>query len=89
MLKGLPQLDIREDTICVGCQYGKAHQLPYEDSKYRAKEPLDLIYLDVFGPVKQASINRMRYMVTFIDGFSRYVWVYFMKKKSEVLAKFK
>jgi transposase InsO family protein len=28
-------------------------------------------------------------MVTFIDDFSRYVWVYFMKEKSETLSKFK
>ncbi|WKA04964.1 hypothetical protein VitviT2T_022957 [Vitis vinifera] len=36
MLKGLPQLEVRKDTICVGCQYGKAHQLPYEESKWKA-----------------------------------------------------
>ncbi|CAL1391007.1 unnamed protein product [Linum trigynum] len=30
MLKGLPHLDISEDIVCVGCQYGKARQLPYE-----------------------------------------------------------
>jgi transposase InsO family protein len=30
----------------------------------------------------------MRYMVTFIDDFSRYVWVFFMKEKSETLSKF-
>ena len=28
-------------------------------------------------------------MVTFIDDFSRYVWVYFLKEKSEVFEKFK
>ncbi len=28
-------------------------------------------------------------MVTFIDDFSRYVWVYFLKEKSETLSKFK
>ena len=28
-------------------------------------------------------------MVTFIDDFSRYVWVFFMKEKSETLEKFK
>ena len=73
MLKGLPQLDVREDVICAGCQYGKAHQLPYEESKFRAKEPLELVHSDVFGRVKQASIGGNRYMVTFIDDFSRYV----------------
>ncbi|KAH7843449.1 hypothetical protein Vadar_016775 [Vaccinium darrowii] len=33
MLKDLPQLDIREDVICAGCQYGKAHQLPRKFDK--------------------------------------------------------
>ncbi|KAH0758822.1 hypothetical protein KY290_022315 [Solanum tuberosum] len=88
-LKGLPKLEIREDIICVGCQYGKAHQLPYRESKYQAKEPLELVHSDVFGPVKQSCINGYRYMVTFIDDFSRYAWIYFLKEKSEVFEKFK
>ena len=89
MLKGLPQLECREDTVCAGRQYGKAHQLSYQESKFRAKEPLELIHPDVFGLVKQAPISGMHYMVTFIDDFSRYVWVFFMKEKSETLSKFK
>ncbi|KAE8724129.1 hypothetical protein F3Y22_tig00010869pilonHSYRG00008 [Hibiscus syriacus] len=89
MLKGLPQLDVRTDTVCAGCQYGKAHQLPYDESKFKAKEPLELVHSDVFGPVKQQSISGMWYMVTFIDDFSRYVWVFFMKEKSDTFSKFK
>ena len=89
MLKGLPQLDVREETVCVGCQYGKVYQLPYKDSEYCAKEPFELIHSDVFGPVKQPSISGFLYMITFIDDFSRYVWVYFIKEKSEALSKLK
>ena len=48
MLKGLPQLDVRTETVCGGCQYGKAHQLPCEESKFKAKEPLELVHSDVF-----------------------------------------
>ena len=88
-LKGLPQLEVKIDAICAGCQYGKAHQLPYEESKWRAKGPLELIHSDVFGPVKQASISGLKYMVTFIDDFSKFVWVYFMKEKSETFSRFK
>jgi hypothetical protein len=44
LVKGLPQLECREDTVCAGCQYGKAHQLPYQESKFRAKEPLELVH---------------------------------------------
>ncbi|GJX59599.1 PLAC8 family protein [Tanacetum coccineum] len=65
MLKGLLNLEVRTETVCEGCQYGKAHRLPYEESKFKAKEPLELIHSDVFGPV------------------------YFMKNKSDTLAKFK
>ncbi|KAL0451639.1 UNVERIFIED_CONTAM: Retrovirus-related Pol polyprotein from transposon TNT 1-94 [Sesamum latifolium] len=62
MLKGLPKLEVRRDTVCAGYQYSKAHQLPYEESNFRAKEPLELIHSDVFGPVRQASIGGMKYM---------------------------
>ena len=89
VVKGLPQIDIRKDIVCAGYQYGKAHQLPYKESEHRSKAPLELIHSDVFGPVKQISIGGMRYMVTFIDDFSRYVWVYFMKEKSKTFTKFK
>uniref|UniRef100_A0A2N9I9Z4 Kinesin motor domain-containing protein n=1 Tax=Fagus sylvatica TaxID=28930 RepID=A0A2N9I9Z4_FAGSY len=41
LVKGLPQLECREDIVCAGCQYGKAHQLPYQESKFSAKEPLE------------------------------------------------
>ena len=70
MLKGLPQLEVRTYMVCVGCQYGKAHQFSYEESKFKAKKPLELIHSDVFGPMKQAPIGGIRYMVTFIDDFS-------------------
>ncbi|KAF7815252.1 Retrovirus-related Pol polyprotein from transposon TNT 1-94 [Senna tora] len=55
MLKGLPQLEVQDNVVCAGCQYGKAHQLPYEESNFRAKAPLELVHSDVFGPVKQPS----------------------------------
>ncbi|PKI63324.1 hypothetical protein CRG98_016315 [Punica granatum] len=89
MLKGLPQLEVRIDVVYASCQYGKAYKLPHEESKFKASEPLDLSHSDVFRPVKQASIGGMKYMVTFINDFSRYVWVYFMKEKSETLSNFK
>ncbi|KAL4282412.1 hypothetical protein GQ457_03G013080 [Hibiscus cannabinus] len=89
ILRGLPQVDIRTDIVCAWCQFGKAHQLPFKESKHQSKAPLELVHSDVFGPVKQTSLGGMKYMVTFIDDFSRYVWVYFMKEKSETFTKFR
>ena len=75
--------------MCARRQYGKAHQLLYEESKFRAKKLLRLVHSDVFGHVKQSSISGMRYMITFIDDFSIYFWVLFIKKKSDTFLKFK
>ena len=33
------------------------------------------------------SMNGSRYLLNFIDDFSRYTWVFFLKKKSEVCEK--
>ena len=34
------------------------------------------------------SMNGSRYLLILIDDFSRYTWVFFLKKKSEVCEKF-
>ena len=57
MLRGLPNLEIRDNIICASYRYGKAHKLSYEESKYRAERPLELIHSDIFKPVKQPSIS--------------------------------
>ena len=50
--------------------------------------PLKLVHSDVFGCIKDPSIGGMRYMLTFIDDYTRFVWLYFLKEKSEVHARF-
>lgn len=68
---------------------GKTHCQPYTEAKYLAKKPLKIIHSDVFGQVMQQSINGLRYRLTFIDNYSKYMWVYLIKEKSEALQKFK
>ncbi|KAF7124908.1 hypothetical protein RHSIM_Rhsim12G0120600 [Rhododendron simsii] len=51
--------------------------------------PLELVHIDVCGPLKQISNGQNKYFLTFIDDYSRKTWVYFLKLKSEVFEKFK
>jgi hypothetical protein len=46
--------------------------------------PLELIHSDVWGPSPLNSSHGYKYYVTFIDDFSNFTWIYFMKNKSEV-----
>lgn len=49
-------------------------------SSLTSSGPLDLIYTDVWtSPVY--SIDGYKYYVVFVDHFTRYVWLYPLKKK--------
>ena len=50
---------------------------------------LDLVHSNLIGPLPTPSYGNSRYVFTFIDDFSRYCWVYFLKLKSEVFETFK
>ena len=54
----------------------------------RAKEILELVHNDVFGPMLIPSLGRSKYYVSFVDEFSKMAWIYFLKKKSEVFERF-
>ena len=43
----------------------------------------------MFGHVLVPSLGKFMYYVSFIDDFSRNIWIYFLRKKYEVFAKFK
>ncbi|XP_070068125.1 uncharacterized protein [Drosophila takahashii] len=67
----------------------KIHQLPFpEATANRANELLELIHADVCGPFPTQSLGGSKYFLTFIDDKSRRIFVYFLRKKDEVLSKF-
>jgi transposase InsO family protein len=36
------------------------------------------------GPFSHPSINKARYVLIFVDDFSRFTWIYFLEKKTEL-----
>src|SRR6185312_7220264 len=75
------------ESVCDSCQRAKSHQLPYGTSSSISTSPLELIFSDVWGPAP-TSVGRYSYYVSFIDDFSKYSWVYLLKKKSDVFQVF-
>nr|AAV88069.1 hypothetical retrotransposon [Ipomoea batatas] len=75
---------------CVHCLAGKQRRVSFmSHPPTRKSEPLDLIHSDVCGPMKVRSLGGASYFVTFIDDYSRKLWVYTLKHKSDVLGVFK
>lgn len=78
----------KENITCISCIEGKQTRQPFPGEGSRATELLEVIHSDVCGPMQTASLGGARYFVTFIDDFSRKVYVFTMKSKAEVFDKF-
>ncbi|XP_049318346.1 uncharacterized protein LOC105224069 isoform X1 [Bactrocera dorsalis] len=88
MVRGM-KVNIPADIQCVLCMSNKCSQRPYNKSDSRAEEILGLIHTDVCGPMRHESIGGAKYVLTFTDDKTRFVFVYFLRRKDEVLEKFK
>jgi len=87
---GLPKFGAEEvmSEVCEACQLGKQakHPFPVQRTHVNSK-PLEMIHSDVWT-TKTESIGGCKYYMSFIDGHTRKVWVYFMKHKGEVFQHF-
>ncbi|KAI4351351.1 hypothetical protein L6164_005724 [Bauhinia variegata] len=74
--------------FCEQCVLGKQTRVKFATAIHNTKGIMDYTHLNVRGPTKTASLGSKHYFVTFVDDFSRRVWVYTMRSKDEVLGKF-
>ena len=68
---------------------GKQCRMRFKIATYKTEGILDYVYYDILGPVQVVSKGGAWYFMSFIDDYSRKVWVYFLKNKSKAFAKFK
>ena len=87
--KLLPNLKSGKLDFCKHCLFGKQSKQKFKTDKHTSKGILDYIHSDVWGPTPTTSYGGSSYFVSFIDDFSRKVWVYMLKRKSDVFSVFK
>lgn len=74
---------------CESCLGNKSQRLPFGDSTLSSNGPLDLLYTDVWGPSAISSVDGSYYYVIFVDHYTKYIWFYHMRLKSDVFAIFR
>jgi hypothetical protein len=81
---GLTNVFFEKDRPCPACQadkqVGSAH---HSKNVMTTSRPLELLHMDLFGPVAYLSIGGSKYGLVVIDDFSRFTWVFFLQDKSE------
>ncbi|GJT08462.1 putative ribonuclease H-like domain-containing protein [Tanacetum coccineum] len=84
LVRGLPSKVFVNDHTCVACKKGKQHKASCKAKLDRIiRKPLELLHMDLFGPVSIESINKKRYCLVVTDDFSRFSWVFFLATKDE------
>ncbi|GJR59606.1 retrovirus-related pol polyprotein from transposon TNT 1-94 [Tanacetum coccineum] len=48
-----------------------------------SKGRLNLLHMDLCGPMRVASINGKKYILVIVDDYSRYTWTLFLRSKDE------
>src|ERR1044072_3714968 len=84
LVRGLPKLKFTSEALCEACQKGKFSKRPFKAKNVvSTSRPLELLHIDLFGPVKSASLNGMKYGLVIVDDYSRWTWVKFLRSKDE------
>ena len=82
LVKGLPDIDYHSDALCGACQRGKIVKSSFKTKDIvSTSRPLELLHIDLFGPVSTASLYGSRYGLVIVDDYSRWTWVKFIKSK--------
>lgn len=72
----IPYLDGGLLEVCESCQICKQHGVKFSNSLARSAGPLELVHIDLLGPIPILARNGERYFMTLIDDFLKKVGVF-------------
>nr|GEU96439.1 retrovirus-related Pol polyprotein from transposon TNT 1-94 [Tanacetum cinerariifolium] len=83
-VNGLKHNLISIDKNYSASKKGKHHRASFKTKRsFSINKSLHLLHMDLFGPVKSQTIGHNKYTLVIVDEYSRYTWVFFLKKKSD------
>nr|GEV02412.1 retrovirus-related Pol polyprotein from transposon TNT 1-94 [Tanacetum cinerariifolium] len=81
---GLLKLKFVKDHLCSSCELEKAKQKSFQTKiTPSSKSRLQLLHMDLCGPMRIESINGKKYVLVIVDDYSRYTWTHFLRSKDE------
>nr|GFC05502.1 hypothetical protein [Tanacetum cinerariifolium] len=84
LVAGLPKFKYHKEHLCPSCEQGKSKRASHLPKPVpNSRQRLHLLHMDLYGPMRIASINGKRYVLVIVDDYSRYTWVHFLRSKDE------
>ncbi|GJW00352.1 retrovirus-related pol polyprotein from transposon TNT 1-94 [Tanacetum coccineum] len=73
-----------EDQLCSSCELSKAKRSTFKTKVVpSSKGRLNLLHMDLCGPMRIKSINEKKYILVIVNDYSRYTWTHFRRTKDE------
>ncbi|CAI7846576.1 unnamed protein product, partial [Closterium sp. NIES-53] len=88
-VKGLKLNGQPPDNNCEICLLSKFTRFPFHSVTGRGKKPLELVHMDLVGPLPVQGHKGERYFLTIVDDWSRLMWAYPLKQKDHAASTIK
>ena len=75
--------------LCKQCQLGKMTKSSFKSNTYTTNDILELVHIDLCGPISVKSYPGDQYFVLFLDDYSRMMSVMCLKVKYDAFELFK
>ena len=84
LVRGLPKAEFTKDGLCDACQKRKQRKASFKSkTESSIDEPLQLLHMDLFGPINIMSISKEKYCLFIVDDFTGFSWTFFLHSKDE------
>ncbi|CAM9002570.1 unnamed protein product [Rhodiola kirilowii] len=89
LVVGLPKVESASEQICSACVTGKQARASFPSKQtVSTTAPLDMVHMDLCGPVNIISRGGNRYIMVIVDDYSRYTWTIFLDSKDQTYSEF-
>ena len=86
LVRGLPPVE-HVDQVCESCLARKQRQQPFPtSSRYRAAHLLELVHVDLCGPITPETPGGKRMFLLAVDDKSRFMWLVLLTSKDQATA---
>ncbi|KAA0067050.1 gag-pol polyprotein [Cucumis melo var. makuwa] len=82
---GISDLDVNGNFYCGDCQIGKKTRSTHKSLKEcYTNRVLELLHMDLMGPMQTESLGGKRYVLVVVDDYSRYTWKWDVRSEQEI-----
>jgi len=89
LVVGLPTIKYNDGKVCDACAKGKQVKNSFKSKRcVSTTRPLELLHINLCGPIRIVSRGGKRYVCVIVDDYSRFTWTLFLASKDVTFEKF-